>query len=1287
MKHHQSFGNLLLVLAIIAGVVGIPTSTAFATVDGNASALQFAQAIAADSSLITGASVITRAGAAGANSSFGVIDDTINGMPTKGSTYGVLSSGRAAAILPSGGSLKTEFDAINTTPGRGDTAYDSTILRLDLNVPGGNNCLVFTFRFYSREFPEYVGTPYNDAFIAELNTNNWTTSGSTISAPNNFIQDSGGNLISINSTGQYAMTRTQAAGTNFATAEAGDLNGPYGATPLLQAQTPISSGSQALYLSIFDQGDANLDSSVVIDNLYVKNAAAGSCDPVVQVAPDVVLTKTFTPNTITVGQTSTLTFILTNTQGNPARTGLGFTDTLPGGGDVIYTGTPTTSCPSGTLSIGGGGQSLTFSGGSMNTGQVNCSINVTVQGVNTGAYVNNAPRVTQVSKIDPSQVNATLTVNAPPPAPTLTKVYATSPINIGATSTLTFTITNSSGNPSQTGIAFTDTLAAGLVFTGSPSTNCPGGVVSYTSGNQAVSLTGGTLTAGLASCTITTTVQGNTSGSYANTSAAVTGTSNIDASGVNATLVVNGTWDDTSPALTKEFTPAVINVSQTSTLTFTLTNSSGNPAQSNITFEDTLDVGVLYTGSPTTTCPTAAVSLINAGRTLRFANGSMTAGLASCTITVTVQGNQAGTYPNTPMHLSGINNVDARQLNATLEVEPVPAAGVILGKVTFVRPVIGTAGTAELRLLVVNSTGNPAVANYGFTYNLPAEVTISGTPTANQCGGTVTSGANSVTISGASFSAGVANCTITANVTSTVIGLYTVGAANFASGTNITAGPISATLRVIANSNLTVDVNPSPIQWGQTSILFINLFNAAGNPARASLGFTLNLPANSTIVNIVSPKQCTGDVSLINGDTTVVYSNGVMAAGQPYCTVVLVMTTSTAGDFVFAPANFSRLEGGLLAGTVGATLTVNSPIFGMYPFPTILVSGHGNRPIWSEAAIGNFGAANTTLIMSFVSNSNETNFTVTGLPFAVAQGETPKRFRVNCTPRPGQVFTGTLVIRSNEVGNPTYNINLICRPAAQTIGLYRPSNGLFAYRLTNSGGIADRATFYGNPGELAVTGDWNGDGIETPGMWSPSTGVFRLKDENNDAAPTVATFAFGSNGDIPIAGDWNGDGIETIGVFRPSNGVFYLRNTNSAGAPDIIITFGGSQDRPVAGDWNGDGIDSPGIWRTTNQLFYYTNTGVSGFGDLAGFAWYGLAGDRPLVGDWNADGVTGMGVFRPTPAAYYLRNDPFTGGVSDIDALFGLPDDLPLGGYWEHTIGGPDNRPSNGSAPVFVPRD
>ena len=75
---------------------------------------------------------------------------------------------------------------------RGDTALDDTTIQTGFNVPLSPagaplaTCLSFDFRFLSEEYPDRIASPFNDAFIAELDTSPWTTSGASISAPNNF---------------------------------------------------------------------------------------------------------------------------------------------------------------------------------------------------------------------------------------------------------------------------------------------------------------------------------------------------------------------------------------------------------------------------------------------------------------------------------------------------------------------------------------------------------------------------------------------------------------------------------------------------------------------------------------------------------------------------------------------------------------------------------------------------------------------------------------------------------------------------------------------------------------------------------------------------------------------------------------------------------------------------------------------------------------------------------------------------------------------------------------------
>lgn len=239
-------------LALAMATVPVLALPAWAAIDTSAAAVDLAHAIA-DPGTVSGAAfeAVPPSGTPNA-----VSDTALTAFPTAGPTYAILTTGDANFADDPNGSAST---GANLGGGnvRGNTDYDVTVLRIDLDVPEGVNCLLgVEFQFLSEEYPEFVGSSYNDAFIAELDESTWTTSGSTISAPDNFAFDPSGDVISINTTGATAMSPANAAGTTYD-----------GATPLLTAATPITPGAHSLFLSIFDQGDQIYDSAVFVDNL------------------------------------------------------------------------------------------------------------------------------------------------------------------------------------------------------------------------------------------------------------------------------------------------------------------------------------------------------------------------------------------------------------------------------------------------------------------------------------------------------------------------------------------------------------------------------------------------------------------------------------------------------------------------------------------------------------------------------------------------------------------------------------------------------------------------------------------------------------------------------------------------------------------------------------------------------------------------------------------------------------------------------------------------------------
>ena len=110
-------------------------------------------------------------------------------------------------------------------------------------------------------------------------------------------------------------------------------------------------------------------------------------------------------------------------------------------------------------------------------------------------------------------------------APTLAKAFGAASIAIGGSTSLTFTVTNPNAGASLTGVAFTDTLPAGLVVAtpNGLSGSCGGGTITATAGSATVSLAGATLPAS-GTCTFSVNVTGTVLGPKVNTTGNITST-------------------------------------------------------------------------------------------------------------------------------------------------------------------------------------------------------------------------------------------------------------------------------------------------------------------------------------------------------------------------------------------------------------------------------------------------------------------------------------------------------------------------------------------------------------------------------------------------------------------------------------------------------------------------------------------------------------------------------------------------------------------------------------------
>ncbi len=139
---------------------------------------------------------------------------------------------------------------VGTDLGAPGVAGDRTGLQLELDVPATANSFTIDFYFLSAEYPEFVGTQYNDTFKAEVAGTAWS---------GNAAIDSGGNSITINSA-LFTVTAPpdlQNSGFDFVGGGTGWLTAIVPADPLDRL---------TLNLLIYDMADGIYDSGVLLDN-------------------------------------------------------------------------------------------------------------------------------------------------------------------------------------------------------------------------------------------------------------------------------------------------------------------------------------------------------------------------------------------------------------------------------------------------------------------------------------------------------------------------------------------------------------------------------------------------------------------------------------------------------------------------------------------------------------------------------------------------------------------------------------------------------------------------------------------------------------------------------------------------------------------------------------------------------------------------------------------------------------------------------------------------------------
>ncbi len=132
---------------------------------------------------------------------------------------------------------------------------------------------------------------------------------------------------------------------------------------------------------------------------------------------------------------------------------------------------------------------------------------------------------------------------------------------------------------------------------------------------------------------------------------------------------------DVTPQLDTAFDAPAIQPGETSTLTFTITNTNELADKDGWHFDATLPAGVTVTGPGSTTCTAGTVTAPNGGNTVTVTGGDIASGVTSCTVTVPVTATDPGTY-TLPSASVGVSSIDP-PADAQLVVAPDAGAPMI----------------------------------------------------------------------------------------------------------------------------------------------------------------------------------------------------------------------------------------------------------------------------------------------------------------------------------------------------------------------------------------------------------------------------------------------------------------------------------------------------------------------------------------------------------------------------------------------------------------------------------
>jgi uncharacterized repeat protein (TIGR01451 family) len=192
-----------------------------------------------------------------------------NLIPTDGSSFVIFSTGRADLVYATSNGLCPGSERGNWFQGgQYGTPRDEANLQMQLLVPAYMHYLYYDIQFFTVEYPDYVGTQYNDQLTI-------TVSSPSKGVSSYIINVNGGDFVlnardtALLGTGYNLFAQDNApSGVDWLQATQNSNGADAGASALIGREHPVTPGEIiTLTIDLKDEGDNQFDSMAFFDNL------------------------------------------------------------------------------------------------------------------------------------------------------------------------------------------------------------------------------------------------------------------------------------------------------------------------------------------------------------------------------------------------------------------------------------------------------------------------------------------------------------------------------------------------------------------------------------------------------------------------------------------------------------------------------------------------------------------------------------------------------------------------------------------------------------------------------------------------------------------------------------------------------------------------------------------------------------------------------------------------------------------------------------------------------------